>query len=155
MLTFACKATYELRPGESALAPQQEELHEADSHWSGDPAWSLYAPRDIVPIRPRADIVLVGHAFAPNQVPVRSLITRLIVGDVDKSIEVFCDRSFTHDGVLQEGPRFAKMPLLYERASGAWSRRATSTPRPSVSCWSSAITSAVRSSSSAPRTSAL
>lgn len=118
MFTFACKATYELRPGESELAPQQEELHEADSHWSGDPAWSLYAPRDIVPIRPRADVVLVGHAFAPNQVPVRSLIARLVVADVEKAIEVFSDRNFTQEGVLREGPRFAKMPLLYERAGG-------------------------------------
>ncbi|WP_437738331.1 DUF2169 domain-containing protein [Sorangium sp. So ce1335] len=117
MLTFACKATFALRPGESPLAPEQEPLREADAHWRDDPAFSLYASTDIVPIRPRADVVLVGHAFAPGQVPVRSLVARLSVGEIDKSIEVFCDRSFTREGALREGQPFARMPLLWERAA--------------------------------------
>ncbi len=41
-----------------------------------------------------------------------------MVADVDKSIEVWADRWFTAEGALQRGPDFAKMPLLYERASG-------------------------------------
>src|SRR5688572_9330244 len=77
MLTFVCKATYELKPGESPLAPEHEPIYEADQHWSNDTEWSLYAPRDVVPIRPRADVVLVGHAFAPDGKPARSLIARL------------------------------------------------------------------------------
>ncbi|WP_199693818.1 DUF2169 family type VI secretion system accessory protein, partial [Sorangium cellulosum] len=117
MLTFACKATFALRPGESPLAPEQEPLREADAHWRDDPAFSLYASTDIVPIRPRADVVLVGHAFAPGQVPVRSLVARLSVGEIDKPIEVFCDRSFTKEGALREGQPFARMPLLWERAA--------------------------------------
>ena len=117
MLTFACKATYLVQPIECELAPEQEPLYEADRHWSDDPAWSLHAPRDIVPIRPRADVVVVGHAFAPDGVPVRSLIARLVVADVDKTIEVFCDRTVTPDGVLHEGQRFDKMPLIWERAA--------------------------------------
>ncbi|WP_438030764.1 DUF2169 domain-containing protein [Sorangium sp. So ce233] len=117
MLTFACKTTFALRPGESPLAPEQEPLREADAHWRDDPAFSLYASTDIVPIRPRADVVLVGHAFAPGQVPVRSLVARLSVGEIDKPIEVFCDRSFTREGALREGQPFARMPLLWERAA--------------------------------------
>ncbi|WP_433937378.1 DUF2169 domain-containing protein [Sorangium cellulosum] len=117
MLTFACKTTFALRPGESPLAPEQEPLREADAHWRDDPAFSLYASTDIVPIRPRADVVLVGHAFAPGQAPVRSLVARLSVGEIDKSIEVFCDRSFTKEGALREGQPFARMPLLWERAA--------------------------------------
>lgn len=118
MLTFACKATYVLQPIESELAIAQEPIHDDDRHWSNDPAWSVYAPCDLAPIRRHADVVLVGHAFAPNGVPVRSLIARLVAGDIDKSIEVFCDRAFMPDRSLQEGPGFAKMPLLWERAAG-------------------------------------
>ncbi|WP_437760724.1 DUF2169 domain-containing protein [Sorangium sp. So ce1389] len=117
MLTFACKTTFALRPGESPLSPEQEPLREADSHWRDDPAWSLYASTDIVPIRPRVDVVLVGHAFAPGQAPVRSLVARLSVAEIDKSIEVFCDRIFTKDGALREGQPFVRMPLLWERAA--------------------------------------
>lgn len=93
MFTFACKATYDLCPGESPLAHEQEPIQESDRHWSDDPAWSLYAPCDIVPIRPRADVVLVGHAFAPDAAPVRSLVARLVVADIDKSIERGHERS--------------------------------------------------------------
>lgn len=118
MLTFVCKATYTLTPGESPLADEQEPIHETDQHWSNDRAWSLYASRDVVPIRPRADVVVVGHAFAPDAAPVRSLVARLVVADIDKSVEVWCDRWFTPDGVLHEAARFTKMPLLYERAGG-------------------------------------
>ncbi|WP_437518064.1 DUF2169 domain-containing protein [Sorangium sp. So ce1099] len=117
MLTFACKTTFALRPGESPLSPEQEPLREADAHWRDDPAWSLYASTDIVPIRPRVDVVLVGHAFAPGQAPVRSLVARLSVGELDKSIEVFCDRIFTKEGALREGQPFVRMPLLWERAA--------------------------------------
>lgn len=40
------------------------------------------------------------------------------VGEVDKSIRVVGDRHFTLDGQLTEPLRFARMPLLWERAGG-------------------------------------
>lgn len=117
-LTVLCKATFELRPGEAVLAESQEPIHERDRHWSDDPAQSVRAPSDLVPFKPRADVVLVGHAFAPRGEPARSVVARLLVGEIDKSIEVHVDRSFTRDGALREGPPFTKMPLRYERAAG-------------------------------------
>ncbi|WP_437335105.1 DUF2169 family type VI secretion system accessory protein [Sorangium sp. So ce394] len=118
MLTVVCKATFVLRPGEAALAREQEPPHEDDQHWHNDARRSLRAACDLVPVKPWADVALVGHAFAPRGEPVRSLIARLSVGEVDKSIAVFCDRAFGHDGTLQEGQRFSRMPLVYERAAG-------------------------------------
>ncbi|AKT42888.1 DUF2169 family type VI secretion system accessory protein [Chondromyces crocatus] len=118
MLTFAWKATFSLQPGQSPLAQTQEPLYEADRHWGDDPNWSVYAPADLVPIRPRADVVLIGEAYAPGGQPVRSLVARLLVGEIDKAIEVFGDRWFTQEGALQEGARFLRMPLLWERAAG-------------------------------------
>lgn len=112
------KATFALEPGVSPLAKDQEPLRERESHWEDDPKRSLYAPADLVPAKPRAEVMLVGSAYAPQQQPVRSLVVRLRVGSVDKSIEVFCPRVCTRDGEVREGKRWTKMPLLYERAAG-------------------------------------
>ncbi len=118
MLTVVCRATFQLRPGESVLAPDQEDPIEHDDHWNDDAGRSLRVASDLVPMKPRADITLVGHAFAPGHAAVRSLVVRLLVGELDKSIEVLGDRSFDQDGTLHEGPPFSRMPLVYERAAG-------------------------------------
>jgi len=104
-------------PVSSPLAPEQEPIHYADRHWSDDPTWSLYAPSDLVLARPRADVVVVGHAFAPQGKAVRSLRARLLIGEIDKSIEVVGERFFTQEGVLQDGPSFSRMALLWECAA--------------------------------------
>jgi hypothetical protein len=117
-LTVVCRATFHLEPVECPLAREQDPPLEEDNHWNDDPSRSLYAPSDLVPFKPRADVLLVGNAFAPRREPVASLTVRLLVGDVDKSIEVFGERSFSQEGQLREGARFAKMPLRWERAAG-------------------------------------
>lgn len=117
-LSVVCKATYALAPGESTLAQEQEEINEADDHWNDDPNRSVRAPSDMMPMKARAEVMVVGHAFAPGGQSVRSLATRLIVGEVDKAIDVYCDRYFTLEGGTQEGQRFTRMPLRYERAAG-------------------------------------
>lgn len=118
-LTVVVKATFVVAPGECALAPEQEPVHEEDGSWDDDPARSVVTPSDKAPYKPRADVILVGHAYAPGKQPVRSVMTRLVVGEFEKSIEVWCDRGFRlQDNQLFEGPRFTKMPLRWERAAG-------------------------------------
>jgi hypothetical protein len=118
VLTIVCKATFDLAPVTSELSADQEAPNEDDNHWDDDPARSLYSPSDLAPFKPRADILLVGHAFAPRGEPVQSLVARLLVGELDKSIEVFGERAFTRQGGMRETARFTKMPLRYERAAG-------------------------------------
>lgn len=118
ILTVVCKTTFWLRPGEAVVAPEQEAITEADDHWDDDPNRSVRAPSDLMPTKMRPEVTLVGYAYAPNKLVVRSLVARLVVGDVDKSIEVFCDRTFLPDGTLQEGARFSRMRLTWERAGG-------------------------------------
>ncbi|WP_437927881.1 DUF2169 domain-containing protein [Sorangium sp. So ce291] len=117
-LTVVCKATYRLLPEVSPLHEEQEYPIEEDSHWDDDPHRSLSAPTDLVPFKAKAEVLLVGQAFAPRKQPVRSLVARMIVGNVDKSIEVFGKRAFSLDGQFWEGPGFTSMPLVYERAAG-------------------------------------
>src|SRR4051812_3767823 len=74
LLTVLCKATYALRPTECALLPEQDALVHRDSFWADDPARSLRTASDFCSVKARADVVLVGHAYAPNRQPVESLI---------------------------------------------------------------------------------
>src|SRR5262245_41409441 len=90
--TVVCKATYRLEQGTCALAAEQEHPNDDDNHWDDDPRKSVYAPGDLVPFKPRADVVLVGNAFAPGAQPVASVLVRLRVGDLDKTIAVYGDR---------------------------------------------------------------
>ncbi len=118
-LTVIVKATFVLHPGISQLAPQQDPICERDRFHDDDPRRSVRIPSDVVPYKPRADVLLVGHAYAPGKQPVRNMVTRFVVGEMDKSIEVWCDRAFRAlDGQLLEGKRFTEMPLVWERASG-------------------------------------
>ncbi|AKT38209.1 DUF2169 domain-containing protein [Chondromyces crocatus] len=118
-MTVVCKATFELRPDACVLAAEQEPLRDADTSWDDDPRCSVLVPSDRAPYKPGVDVVLVGYAYAPRGEPVRSLVTRLLVGDIDKAIEVWCDRSLdVHTGQLVEGHRQSRMWLAWERAAG-------------------------------------
>ncbi len=118
VVTFVAKATFDLQPGKAQLAASQEPIHVQDCHWDDDPARSVYAPNDLAPLKNRADVLLVGSAYAPKGQAVRSMFARLVVGELDKSIEVVVDRMFAPDGSLIEGSRFTRMSLAYERAAG-------------------------------------
>jgi hypothetical protein len=116
-LTVVCKGTYDLTPGELRLAEQQEDPNEDDNFLDDDPRRSLQSASDLALFKVRADVVLVGKAFAPKQAPGRSLLARLSIAGVDKTIEVCADRSWTPEGGLREGPPFSVMPIRYERAA--------------------------------------
>src|SRR6185437_11351872 len=94
---FVVKATFVLAPGKLALAAEQQPINEVDRPWS-DAVKSLYAAADLVPRKPRADVVLIGNAYAPGGSPVQKLIARLALGDVDKAVEVSADRTLRADG---------------------------------------------------------
>ncbi len=118
-LTVIVKATFVLEPGESTLAPMQEAVCLSDQIWDQDPQRSVRVPSDRAPLKMYPELMLVGRAYAPHGAPTRSFIARIIVGQVDKSIEVWCDRgSRLHDGQLLEGPRITEMPLDWEHAAG-------------------------------------
>lgn len=118
MRTIITKATLTLTPGESPLAAVQDELYEADGYWDDDEKRSLAVSTELVPWKRRADVVLVGHARAPGNKRVHLLEVRLLVGAIDKSIDVRGERAFSTDGSIVEGFGFHRMPLRWERAAG-------------------------------------
>lgn len=116
--TFVCKATFLLCSGETTLAPEQQPINKAERHWRDDSSLSLEEPCDIAPMRIKTDVVLVGSAFAPRGTQVLSLVTRLVVADIDKKIEVHCDRAQNSSGAVYGHTPFVRMPLVYELAGG-------------------------------------
>ncbi|HRI64792.1 MAG TPA: DUF2169 domain-containing protein [Polyangium sp.] len=119
--TIVVKATVLLEPGHAKLASSEdwEPIYQQDRFVTDTAPGIMFAPSDRVPYKRRVDVMLVGHAYAPGRTPVRSLVTKLVVGDFSKSIEVVCDRGFrAADERLLEGPRFTKMALDWSRAAG-------------------------------------
>lgn len=116
--TVICKATFELRPGASPMASAQE------------PPWDTPSVTDMVPFKRRADVFVIGHAYAPQKHQ-RTVTARLAVGNVDKSIEVRADRGWLAEDF---GPLPSKSPMrvamLGEHAV-TWNHRAWNrTPLP-------------------------
>jgi hypothetical protein len=118
LLTVVCKATFDLAPGELRLSAGQEPINESDNHWDDDTRRSVYAPNDMAPFKKGVDVTLVGNAYAPHRQPCRSVLARLVVGTIDKAVEVHADRAWTGDAQITDGPPFTQMPLRYERAQG-------------------------------------
>ncbi|MGK4007952.1 DUF2169 domain-containing protein [Sorangium sp. So ce1036] len=113
-LTIACRALFELAPGESPLirAPTAPLAGEDDERRLVEP-WGPVAP-----LKRWGEVVVVGHAYAPEGNPVRLLVARLAVGDLDKAVQIRGDACFAHDGALGEPAPFTRMPLRWERAAG-------------------------------------
>jgi hypothetical protein len=125
-VTVVIKATFAVGPnGNVDWSPQQLPLYEADVlEDPTNPASPVRFESDMVPFKPRADVVLVGRACAPGRPPVQQLDVRLCVGSIDKTIRVFGDRHWSFPTRLTLTPRidspvpFREMELTYTRAFG-------------------------------------
>ncbi|HTQ05189.1 MAG TPA: DUF2169 domain-containing protein [Polyangiaceae bacterium] len=139
------KATFRLesRREPARVADEQFPVFTADAPYDPEnPAGPLEFESDLVPFKPRADIVLVGKAHAPYSRPVRSLDVTIQVGATRRVLRVFGDRawSFTDPRAvapLIAGPaEFVEMPLTYDRAFGGVDERAGLDPEvPSFRPW--------------------
>src|SRR5689334_9308745 len=105
-LTIVCKLTYVLTPGTSPVAPTQDEPNLADGYWNDDERRSLQHATDLAPFKRRADVLLIGHAYAPDGSLVTSLAARLVAGPIDKRIEVRGHRALESAGVGPIAPRW-------------------------------------------------
>jgi hypothetical protein len=122
-LSVVVKATYSWRGGLRPVAAQPP-LTETDEHY-GDPVTSsVRFESDLVPTKPRADVVVVGHAHAPGRTPVAQLAVGLVVGRLRHALAVFGDRTWQWQRVgaptISAPVPFLSMPLTYERAFGGF-----------------------------------
>ncbi len=118
-LTTIVKGTFLLAPGEATLAPDQIPLM-PDRHWDENPLASLWYAGDFAPVKRRVDVMLTGHAYAPNGAPAAEVVARMRVGEIVKALRVTGDRMWMggSDGQLVAGRPvpFTAIPLRYERA---------------------------------------
>ena len=124
-LTVIVKATLRIdRDGSVRLAEPQLPVFTADQHYGDNPLASVRFESDVVPHKPRADIVLVGRAHAPHGQPVPRLDVGLRVGSLRRTLRVFGQRHWRFRSRLVLVPTmsapepFTTMDLVYERAFG-------------------------------------
>ncbi len=128
-LGVVLKATYRIPDrldGTPEIADAQIPVEGGDEFYRGDVTGSVRTEADNVVFKPRADIVLVGTAYAPRGAPVRQLDAGLRVGTTEQVVRVFGDRRWVFPTrlavvpVISEAERFVAMPLVYERAYGGF-----------------------------------
>jgi len=126
-LSIIVKATFVIPDRNDAPveeAKNQIPLVETDEYYDDEMTGSIRIESDMVPFKPRADIVVVGNAYAPGKQPVKVLDAALRVGRILKNIRVFGDRYWLFPSrlamipVVSDLELFIQMPLVYERAFG-------------------------------------
>ena len=123
-LSVIVKSTFAINKGEPTTPEEQLPIFTTDEHYGDDPIAPVKFESDMVPFKPRSDVVLVGKAHAPGGAPVTKLDVTLRVGGLRKTIRVFGDRMWwfpsklTLVPVVSEPRPFVTMDLTYERAFG-------------------------------------
>ena len=85
-------------------------------------AGSVRFESDLVPFKPRTDVVLIGRAYAPGGKPVTRLMAGLRVGALRYGVAIFGDRTWQWRPIapptISEPESFTSMDLVYERTFG-------------------------------------
>jgi hypothetical protein len=118
----AVKGTFDILPdGATLLADEQEEVVMAPQ-FRGDPqASGLLYDTDLPHKKGATDVLVIGHAYAPQGNPVEKLSVGLKVGPIQKILQVTGDRIWqaSTSGITLSNPQpFSQMPIVYEKAYG-------------------------------------
>jgi hypothetical protein len=102
---------------EWTLLEKQLPLTAEDEYW-GEPAQSsLKRASEFHIAKPATDIIINGHAHAPEAQEVRQMDVNMSLGHVARSLRVFGDRQWDN-GRISSPQVFNSMPLVYEKAYG-------------------------------------
>lgn len=115
-LYILVKATFNIGKKWS-LTDDQPSPVEADVYWTEPGKSSIKYASDYHTGKPASDIIMLGHACAPNNQEVRQLDVNLRVGKVHKAIRVFGERHW-QDGRITHPQPFQSMAMVYEKAYG-------------------------------------
>jgi uncharacterized protein YjbI with pentapeptide repeats len=119
-LTLFVKGTFKLIPGGPAVPVDEEpEFPLGDVFWDEDPEKSLYYSSDFVPLKPRADLLLVGKCHTPGGRLAQACRPIFQVGPRSKPIGVFGNRFWK--GLLKsmsDPEPFTEMEIRYENSFG-------------------------------------
>lgn len=124
VLIIIIKGTFDMLSGESAtVASEQIPVRFGDELYDPENGGSVKFESDAAPFKPKADIALVGRAYARGGYAVTVLDVLLRVETVKKSLRIFGDRHWKClSRLLPVWPTkpepFTEMELVYERAFG-------------------------------------
>ena len=65
-LVVIVKGTFDIVPGEGLRARERPSVFCGEMHFGDDPKGSSIYPSDYAIFKPRADVILLGHAHAPG-----------------------------------------------------------------------------------------
>ncbi len=117
--SFVIKGTFDLIEGDRAVLASEQAPIEGDR---SDPqaAGALRYPADLVPMKPRQELLFVGSAHTPAEQPVFSLPVQLHMGSWSKTLTVVGDRQAARGvpTIVGEPTPFVTMPLGFDRSFG-------------------------------------
>ena len=122
LLTVIVKGTFVFNPGGSEPADEQIPISYGDSYYGE--RGSIRYESDIVPFKPKADVVLCATAYAPDSKPAESIRVAVKIGSLEKQVMVFGERFWNHAGVLSRKftmtatKPFLRRSIVYEDAFG-------------------------------------
>jgi hypothetical protein len=128
-LTIVVKATYTIPfEGEDPRpTPKQLPIFNNDIMTDAKSP-SVRFESDLVPFKPCTDVVLVGHAYAPEGKAVSELLAGLRVGQLRYGVAVIGDRQWQTQlldrPAISHTVPFRTMDLVYERAFGGFDKPA-------------------------------
>lgn len=120
-LTLIVKGTFDLRPGESAVASEKQLPIVHDLPHPDDDKAGPYYDSDLAYFKPRADYLLVGRCYAPAGRPTTETTVTFTVGNWGRRLRVIGNREWKR-GMLKashtDPSPFTEMDLNWSRAYG-------------------------------------
>ncbi len=114
----AVKCTFDIAPdGTTAVAEEQPPVLRVPEHHGEPGKSSVRYDGDLVLTKTTTDVIVVGHAYAPQGRPLAHIDAGFRVGPVQKMLRVTGDRRWGVSGPTMP-EAFTRIPLLYERAFG-------------------------------------
>ena len=118
----AVKATFSIEAdGTVSIAEEQEEVNIAPKFRGAPDCSSLLYDTDLPHLKKNTDVLIEGHAYAPQGRPTKMVDVAFRVAKTQKILRVIGDRQYvkTLAGITLSAPQaFTKMPITYERAFG-------------------------------------
>ncbi len=119
MVTLVARVTYVLRSVRCEVSTAVEPVRTADVWVEGDRGGAyVREPSDVAPMKERADVVVVGKAYAPGEAAATEVAARIVVGEVDKALRITGPRRFGRDGAPLAPAPFRDAAMDWTRAGG-------------------------------------